>query len=195
MEIIFLMAFMAVGYTVNFAWDFTVRRRQARAVAVLRRHARPRALPAALDEDEGRRRIPDPELREFVAVTRVSFVELDGLIDSFDLLQLRARDQARFGVVTIASEQQRARAMALLEGWLSAWVKVDAQTHVQLRALALGPEAVADVVARERERVTWEFRRDTERGLGETITDLDRAVIHMQGVVAQLEREVDDPYR
>jgi hypothetical protein len=51
------------------------------------------------------------------------------------------------------------------------------------------------VVARERERMTWEFRRDTERGLGETITDLDRAVIHMQGVVAQLEREVDDPYR
>lgn len=195
MEFIVLLAFMAVGYTVNFAWDFTVRRRQAREVAVLRRHARPRALPAALDEDERRRRIPSEGLREFVDQTRVSFVELDRLIDSFDLLQLRARDQARFGVVTIKSEQRRARAMALLEGWLSAWATVDEQTHAQLRSLALGPEAVADVVARERERVRWEFRRDTERGLSETITDLDRAVIHMQGVVAQLEREVDDPYR
>jgi hypothetical protein len=97
--------------------------------------------------------------------------------------------------VTIQSEQRRARAMVLLEGWLAAWTKVDDQTHTQLRGLALGPEAVEDVVARERERVTWEFRRDTERGLSETITDLDRAVIHMQGVVAQLEREVDDPYR
>jgi hypothetical protein len=194
-EIIILMAFMAVGYTINFAWDFAVRRRQARAVGVLRRHARPRALPAALDEDERRRRIPNEGLREFVDLTRLSFVELDGLIDSFDLLQLRARDQARFGVVTIASEQRRARAMALLEGWLSAWAKVDEQTHAQLRALALGPETIADVIARERERVSWEFRRDTERGLSETITDLDRAVIHMQGVVAQLEREVDDPYR
>lgn len=195
MEIIFLLAFMAVGYTVNFAWDFTVRRGQAREVALLRRQARPRALPAALDEDERRRRIPSPDVREFVELTRGSFVELDQLIDSFDLLQLRARDQARFGVVTIQSEHRRARAMALLEGWLSAWAKVDEQTHAQLRGLALGPETVADVVARERERVTWEFRRDTERGLSETITDLDRAVIHMQGVVAQLEREDDDPYR
>jgi hypothetical protein len=195
MEIIFLVAFMAVGYTINFAWDTTVRRRQAREVARLRRRARPRALPAALDEDEHRRRIPSEAVREFVALTRVSFVELDQLIDKFDLLQLRARDQARFGVVTIQSEQRRARAMVLLEGWLAAWTKVDDQTHTQLRGLALGPEAVEDVVARERERVTWEFRRDTERGLSETITDLDRAVIHMQGVVAQLEREVDDPYR
>lgn len=195
MEIIFLMAFMVVGYTINFAWDFTVRRREAKAVALQRREARPRALPAALDEDERRRRIPGEGLREFVAVTRTTFVELDSLIDGFDLLQLRARDQARFGVVTIQSEQRRARAMALLEGWLTAWAKVDESTHAQLRSLALGPEAVAEVVARERERVTWEFRRDTERGLSETITDLDRAVIHMQGVVAQLEREVDDPYR
>jgi hypothetical protein len=195
MEIIFLMAFMAVGYTINFAWDSTVRRRQAREVALLRRRARPRALPAALDEDEHRRRIPSEAVREFVALTRGSFDELDQLIDKFDLLQLRARDQARFGVVTIQSEQRRARAMALLEGWLAAWAKVDDQTQAQLRGLALGPETVEDVVARERERVTWEFRRDTERGLSETITDLDRAVIHMQGVVAQLEREVDDPYR
>ncbi len=195
MQIIFLLAFVIVGYSINFAWDLTHRRRQAREVAALRRQARPRALPAALDEDERRRRIPSPALREFVDVTRTSFVELDRLIDSFDLLQLRARDQARFGVVTIKSEQRRARAMALLEGWLAAWTKVDEHTHAQLRSLALGPESVADVVARERERVAWEFRRDTERGLSETITDLDRAVIHMQGVVAQLEREVDDPYR
>jgi hypothetical protein len=128
-------------------------------------------------------------------LTRMSFVELDRLIDSFDLLQLRARDQARFGVGRIQSEQGRARAMALLERWLDAWAKVDEQTHAQLRSLALGPEGVAEVIAREHERVSWEFRRDTEHGLNETITDLDRAVIHMQGVVAQLEREVDDPYR
>jgi hypothetical protein len=189
------LAFMVIGSTINFAWDYAVRRRLAREVAALRRHARPRALPAALDEDERRRRIPSEALREFVDLTRTSFVELDRLIDSFDLLQLRARDQARFGVGSIQSEQERARAMALLERWLDAWAKVDEQTHAQLSGLALGPEGVAEVVARERERVSWEYRRDTERGLNETITDLDRAVIHMQGVVAQLEREVDDPYR
>jgi hypothetical protein len=194
-QILFLLAFTAVGFTINFAWDLTVRRRQARERATLRREARPRALPAALDEEERRRRLPDPQLREFVDLTRSSFVELDRLIDSFDLLQLRAHDRGRFGVVTIKSEQGRAHAMALLERWLAAWIKVDEHTEAALRSLALGPESVADVVARERERVSWEFRRDTEQVLGETITDLDRAVIHMQGVVAQLEREVDDPYR
>jgi hypothetical protein len=190
-----MLAFMAVGYTINFAWDVTVRRREARQRAIDRRHARPRALPAALAEDERQRRLPNPQLREFVDLTRTSFVELDQLIDRFDLLQLRARDQARFGVVTIKSEQGRARAMALLERWLAAWTKVDAQTKKDLGTLALGPETIADVITREQERVTWEFRRDTERVLSDTITDLDRAVIHMQGVVAQLERDVDDPYR
>jgi hypothetical protein len=195
LQIIFLLAFMVIGYTVNVAWDLTVRRRKARELAVLRRRARPRALPAALDEDERQRRMPSEELRSFVDLTRKSFVELDRLIDNFDLLQLRARDQARFGVVTIKSERGRAMAMALLQRWLAAWTNVDEQTEVQLRNLALGPETVADVVAREQERVKWEFRRDTQQVLTDTITDLDRAVIHMQGVVAQLERGADDPYR
>jgi hypothetical protein len=194
-QIIVLVAFLVVGYSVNFAWDLTLRRREAREVAALRRRLRPRSLPAALDEDERRRRIPSEALRAFIDLTRTSFVDLDRLIDTFDLFQLRARDQARWGVVTIQSEQGRACAMALLERWLAAWAKLDDQTQAQLRSLELGPEGIADVVTRERERVTWEFRRDTERGLGETVTDLNRAVIHMQGVVAQLEREVDDPYR
>lgn len=195
LQLIVLLAFVIVGYTINFVWDLTVRRREARQLAMRRRQARPRALPAALSEEERRRRLPSPQLREFVDLTRTSFVELDYLIDSFDLLQLRARAQARFGVVSIKSEQGRARAQALLERWLAAWANVDEQTGLELRNLALGPEAIADVIARERERVTWEFRRDTESVLSETITDLDRAVIHMQGVVAQLERQVDDPYR
>jgi hypothetical protein len=194
-QIIAMLAFLVVGYTINFAWDHTVRRRQARALAVVRRQARPRALPAALEDEERRRRLPDPQLREFVDLTRSSFVELDRLIDSFDLLQLRARDQGRFGVVAVKSEHGRERAMVLLEQWLSSWAKVDERTEVELRTLALGPETIEAVIARERERVTWEFRRDTEQVLSDTITDLDRAVIHMQGVVAQLERDIDDPYR
>lgn len=195
LQALFMLAFLVVGTVINFAWDHTVRRRLAREQAVLRRQARPRALPTPLDEEERRRRLPDPQLREFVDLTRASFVELDRLIDSFDLLQLRARDRGRFGVVTVESERGRARAMALLERWLAAWTKVDARTELELRTLALGPESITAVVSRERERMAWEFRRDTERVLIDTITDLDRAVIHMQGVVAQLEREVDDPYR
>ncbi|PRP94719.1 hypothetical protein ENSA5_40420 [Enhygromyxa salina] len=195
MQPLVYLAVLIIGFSINFGWDRTVRRRRARALAEARRVARPRALPPALDEDERARRLPGTELRAFVDLTRATFIELDGLINHFDLLLLRARDRARFGLVTIKSEQPRAEVQRLLVGWLEAWVHVDDQTRERLRSVALGAETVTSVVERERERVSYEFRRDTAPVLFETITDLDRAVIHMQGIVGLLEASDDDPYR
>lgn len=195
MQVFVILAFALIGFTVNFFWDRTVRRRQAALLAASRREARPRALPPEPDPHERERRVPDAKLREFIDLTRSTFVALDELINHFDLLLLRSRDRARIGVVTIHSEGPRAQAMALIERWLAAWVDVDEQTCERLRALALGPEPVAEVLARERERNRWEFRRDSAQVLSETITDLDRAVIQMQGVVRTLEARDDDPYR
>jgi hypothetical protein len=110
-------------------------------------------------------------------------------------LLLRARDRARFGLVSVDAEAPRARARRLLEGWVEAWIHLDAQTCERLHAVALGPQTVVGVIEREREREQYEFRRDTAPVLHETITDLDRAVIHMQGVVGLLEADDDDPYR
>lgn len=195
MQFFVLLVVLVVGFTLNFAWDLTVRRRHARELAEARHQARPRALPPALDDDEQRRRVPDEALRRFVNLTRATFIELDALINHFDLLLLRSRDRARFGVVTIQSEGPRAFAAELLGTWLGAWVIVDDETRARLRSYGLGPELVVGVVERERTRMGWEFRRDTAQVLYDTITDLDRAVIHMQGIVAQLERADDDPYR
>jgi hypothetical protein len=189
------LAVLIVGFSINFAWDRTVRRRKARELAELRRDARPRALPVALDDDERARRLPEPRLRGFVELSRATFIELDALINHFDLLLLRARDRARFGLVRVDAEHPRTNAMQLLEAWINGWTDVDEQTRERLRSFALGPEPVVGVVERERERLRYEFRRDTESVLYETITDLDRAVIHMQGVVGLLEAGDDDPYR
>ena len=195
MQVFVILAFAVIGFTVNFFWDLTVRRKQAALLAASRREARPRALPPEPDRHERERRVPDARLRDFIDLTRRSFVELDQLINHFDLLLLRAKARARIGVVTIRSEQPRAQAMALLDRWLAAWADVDEQTREQLRTIALGPEPVAEVLARERQRNHWEFRRDSAPVLFETITDLDRAVIQMQGVVRALEARDDDPYR
>ncbi|KIG18794.1 hypothetical protein DB30_07809 [Enhygromyxa salina] len=189
------LAILIVGFSINFAWDRTVRRRRAKELADTRREARPRALPVALDDDERARRLPEPRLRGFVELSRATFIELDALINHFDLLLLRARDRARFGVVTVDAERPRANAMQLLEGWIDGWRDVDEQTRERLHGFALGPGTVVGVLERERERVRYEFRRDTEQVLFETITDLDRAVIHMQGVVGLLEAGDDNPYR
>jgi hypothetical protein len=195
MQILVILAFALVGFTLNFGWDLTVRRRAAAKLAACRREARPRALPPAPDPHERARRLPDPALRRFVDHTRACFVELDALINQFDLLLLRSRDRARFGVVTIRSEQPRAQAQALLGGWLAAWADVDDDTRERLAGLSLGPELAAGVLARERQRTSWEFRRDSADVLYETITDLDRAVIHMQEIVRTLEAADEDPYR
>jgi len=189
------LAILVVGLSVNFVWDLSVRRRQARALADQRREARPRSLPPAPDRDQLRRRLPDARLRAFVGTTRATFTELDALIDHFDLLLLRAQDRARFGLVSVHAEAPRTTAHALLERWLDAWVDVDEDTREQLARIALGPEGVAEVLERERARMRFEYRQDTAPVLGETIRDLDRAVIHMQGIVAALEGGHDDPYR
>lgn len=195
MQVLVILAFALIGFTVNFFWDRTVRREQAALLGASRREARPRALPPALDQHERERRVPDPKLRSFIELTRLTFAELDQLINTFDLLLLRSQARARIGVVTIRSEVPRAEAQTLLERWLEAWAVVDEDTHEHLRMLALGPEPVAEVLTRERHRNLWEFRRDSAEMLFETITDLDRAVIQMQGVVRALETSDDDPYR
>jgi hypothetical protein len=195
MQVFVILGFALIGFTLNFFWDRTVRRKQAALMAAARREARPRALPPALDEHERERRLPDAKLRGFIDLTRRSFDVLDQLINHFDLLRLRSQDRARIGVVTIRSEVPRAEAQQLLERWLEAWAVVDEDTREHLRSIALGPEPVAEVLARERERSRWEFRRDSADVLFETITDLDRAVIQMQGVVRALESGDDDPYR
>jgi hypothetical protein len=195
MQILVILGFALVGFSFNFVWDKAVRRQLAARRALARRAARPRALPPAIDEQERERRVPSGDLRGFLDLTRTCFVELDGLINHFDLLRLRALDRARFGVVTIHSDGPRAQACALLERWLDGWAAVDEDTRAQLRGSYLGPERVAELLARERVRMSWEFRRDAAEVLDDTITDLDRAVIHMQGVVRALERGDDDPYR
>lgn len=195
MQVFVILAFAAIGFAVNSVWDRTIRRKHAAALAESRRAARPRALPPAIDEHERERRVPDPGLRGFIDLTRRCFVELDELINHFDLLLLRSRARARIGVVTIGSEEPRARARHLLERWLDGWTHVDDETREQLRSVHLGPEPVAEVLARERVRMTWEYRRDAVDVLFATITDLDRAVIQMQGVIQTLEADDDDPYR
>ena len=195
MQLFVILAFALIGFSVNFVWDRTFRRRQAGELAASRHRARPRALPPPLDDHERARRVPDPRVRGFIELTRACFVELDRLIDHFDLLLLRARARARIGVVTIRSEGPRAEAHELLERWLDGWVAVDEETQAELRTINLGPEPVAEVLAREQVRIQWEFRRDSADVLFDTITDLDRAVIQMQGVVRTLETSEDDPYR
>jgi hypothetical protein len=195
MQILFILGFAIVGFSFNFLWDKAVRRQIAARRALARRAARPRALPPAIDEQERERRVPSGDLREFLDRTRACFAELDQLINHFDLLRLRALDRARFGVVTIHSDAPRAQACALLERWLDGWSAVDEDTRAQLQGIYLGPERVAEVLARERMRMQWEFRRNAADVLDDTITDLDRAVIQMQGVVRTLERSEDDPYR
>jgi hypothetical protein len=195
MQVLVILAFALIGFSVNFFWDRTVRREQAALLGASRREARPRALPPALDEHERERRVPDPKLRSFIELTRRSFEELDQLINHFDLLLLRSQARDRIGVVTIRSERPRALARELLERWLEAWTDVDEDTREHLRNIALGPEPIAEVLARERQRNLWEFRRDSAEMLSETTTDLDRAVIQMQGVVRALESSDDDPYR
>lgn len=195
MQVFVILGFALIGFTLNFFWDRTVRRKQAALMAAARREARPRALPPALDEHERERRVPDAKLRNFIDLTRKTFDLLDRLINHFDLLLLRSQDRARIGVVTIRSEVPRAEAQQLIERWLEAWAMVDDDTREHLRSVALGPEPVFEVLERERERNRWEFRRDSADVLFETITDLDRAVIQMQGVVRALESGDDDPYR
>jgi hypothetical protein len=195
MQVFVILAFALIGFSINFVWDRTMRRKAAALLAASRREARPRALPPAIDDQERERRVPNAGLRGFLDLTRATFHELDELIDHFDLLLLRSKARARIGVVTIESEQPRASAQELLERWIDGWVDVDRETLEQLRNINLGPEPVAAVLGRERERNRWEFRRDSAEVLSETITDLDRAVITMQGVVRALETRDDDPYR
>lgn len=195
MQVLVYIALLVVGLSFNFIWDVLVRSRKARELGGQRREARPRALPPAPDDDELARRLPDAGLRGFIGLTRETFAELDRLIDHFDLLLLRARDRARYGLVSVKAELPRQTAVALLERWLGAWSEVDEDTREELGQVALGPGKVAEVLHRERERMRFEFGQDTAPVLDETIRNLDLAVIHMQGIVALLEARDDDPYR
>ena len=195
MQPLILLAVALVGFTVNFAWDRTVRRRRAQALRDTRRQARPRALPPALADEERERRMPDPQVRIFVERTRAIFAELDELIDRFDLLLLRARDRARWGMVVVRAEAPRRAACTLLHEWLGAHAQLDAETRAHLETFGLGPRTVAEVLERERVRASWEFRSDVAEVLADTTKDLDRAVIHMQEIVRLLESDDADPYR
>lgn len=189
-----MIVFAVVAGTINLGWDFTVRRYQARRLGQRRRADRPRALPPAPAADQPEAPA-DRRRAAFVQRTRETFTALDGLIDRFDLLRLRARARARIGVAFVNVEEPRRRATELLESWLVEFGKLDEQTLGQLVEVALGPATVAEVLERERDRSHWEFRSDTEPTLADTTTDLDRAIIHMQQIVQVLESGADDPYR
>lgn len=191
-----MIVFAVVAGTINLGWDLTVRRYQARRLGRARRADRPRALPPAaeVEQPEGQG-LADRRRAVFVQRTRETFTALDALIDRFDLLRLRARARARIGVAFVNVEEPRRRAVALLEGWLAEFAKLDEQTLGQLVEVALGPATVAEVLQREHDRSLWEFRSDTEPTLADTTTDLDRAIIHMQQIVQVLESGADDPYR
>lgn len=205
MQIFVILAFLIVGFTVNFAVDLTVRRNRARRLREARHAARPRALPAAeakaeAEADaESRPALGDGDVRAFAEHSRRRASELDALIDRFDHLVLRAEARARFGVAVVRVEEPRRRACELLAGWLAEaediYARDDDAKVERLRELALGPEPIAAVLARERERASWEFRADAAPVLRASITDLDRAVIHMQQIVRCLEARDDDPYR
>ena len=197
MQILVFLAVALIGFTINFGWDLTVRRTKARALTEVRRAARPRALPPVPDGSVDQRPISlaSDELRTLVDHSRTTFAELDQLIDHFDLLLLRAKARARFGVVTVKAVEPRTAACELLDAWLETEMQIDVETRTLLTNLGFAPVVVAGVLARERERAGWEFRSDTAAVLEDTITDLDRAIIHLQGVVRALERDTDNPYR
>ncbi|MFV8752398.1 hypothetical protein ACNOYE_17775 [Nannocystaceae bacterium ST9] len=190
-----MLVFAIVAGTINFGWDLTVRRHQARRLGARRRSDRPRALPPAPDPEQREGLLPSERTQAFIEHTRTTFAALDALIDRFDLLRLRARARARIGAAFVNVERPRRRATALLEDWLAAFHQLDPATLRQLEEVALGPATVAEVLARERDRASWEFRSDTEPTLADTTTDLDRAIIHMQQIVRILESGDDDPYR
>ncbi len=201
-QIFAMLAFVVVAGGINLAWDLTYRHREARRLTEARREARPRALPISrtarvaapvarmVDQPPS-----DDALARFIALTRTTFTELDQTIDRFDFLVLRARARARFGVAFVRSAEPRALAHALLERWLDAARALDAETLRVLREVALGPEAITEIIAREQARVAQEMTVETERVLTETTTDLDRAVIHLQQIVRFLESIRNDPYR
>jgi hypothetical protein len=189
-----MIVFAVVAGTINLGWDLTVRRYQARRLGQRRRAERPRALPAAPETDQTQG-ATDRRRAVFIQRTRETFTALDGLIDRFDLLRLRARARANIGVAFVNAKEPRRRATTLLESWLVEFGKLDEQTFGQLVEVALGPATVAEVLERERDRSHWEFRSDTEPTLSDTTTDLDRAIIHMQQIVQVLESGAHDPYR
>ncbi|MCA9698997.1 MAG: hypothetical protein KC431_15840 [Myxococcales bacterium] len=201
MQVFAILAFLLVGFAVNFVWDRTARRGKALAMRTARREARPRALPAAPSPDaEGQgARARDPALQRFIELCRRTFTELDTLIDHFDLVLLRAHARARYGVATVHAEEPRRRGCALLATWLeqSAAFYADSEREPvrRLLELALGPQTIAEVLAREQQRASWEFRADTAPVVQDTITDLDRTVIHLQQIVRILESGDGDPYR
>src|SRR5690349_12615189 len=113
-----MIVFMVVAGTINFGWDLTVRRYQARQLGARRRADRPRALPPAPDPEQREGLLVDTRTLAFVERTRETFTALDSLIDRFDLLRLRARARARIGAAFVNVERPRQRATALLEDWL-----------------------------------------------------------------------------
>lgn len=193
--ILAFIAFALVAGMINLGWDLTIRRHEARQLGTRRRAERPRALPAATAVEDRDPALINARTLAFVEHTRQTFAALDQLINRFDLLRLRARARARFGAAFVNVERPRARALALLETWLGHYRELDRSTKIHLDEYALGPAMVGEVMERERQRASWEFRSDTEATLVDTATDLDRAVIHMQQVVRVLESGADDPYR
>jgi hypothetical protein len=193
--ILAFIAFALIAGALNLGWDVTFRRYEARQLGQRRRAERPRALPAARAVEDRDPALINARTLAFVEYTRTTFAALDELINRFDLLRLRARARARFGAAFVNVERPRAQALALLDGWLGHYAELDRSTKARLDEFALGPARVDEVIARERERASWEFRSDTEATLVDTATDLDRAVIHMQQVVRLLESGAEDPYR
>jgi hypothetical protein len=193
--ILAIIAFALVAGALNLGWDLTFRRYEARQLGSQRRAERPRALPAARAVEDRDPALINARTLAFVEYTRTTFAALDQLINRFDLLRLRARARARFGAAFVNVEQPRAQALGLLEGWLGRYHELDRSTQARLEEFALGPARIDEVIGRERERASWEFRSDTETTLVDTATDLDRAVIHMQQVVRMLESGAEDPYR
>lgn len=195
MYVLAFIAFALVAGAINLGWDLTVRRHEARQLGSLRRAERPRALPVASAVEDRDPALINARTLAFVDQTRTTFAALDRLINRFDLLRLRARARARFGAAFVNVERPRAQALALLDAWLGRYHELDRQTKQHLDEFALGPAMVGEIMQRERERASWEFRSDTEATLVDTATDLDRAVIHMQQVVRLLESGAEDPYR
>lgn len=195
--IVVLAAILAAGYSFNFIWDRTVRRRRARALTQSRRDARPRALPAAA----GSTATSSPAVEAFVRVTRSTAVTLDDILERFDLELLRARDRAAVGTVVVEAEAPREQAAEALRGWLAhvdaVWSAPgpDEQAIVdQLARHALSPNVIREIVGREQWRASFEMWSQSTGALEETIADLDKAVIYLQAVAQALEAGAD-PYR
>ena len=135
--------------------------------------------------------------RELLELTTRTAALLDGVVDDFDLVLLRAQAGEALvrDIVFVGAARPRQRARELLEGWLDAIGQLDEPQRQRLREQGLPDTFIEGLLAREDERLEARLADLDSRALRDTATELDRAVVMLEQFIVGSVQDSSHPYR